>query len=49
MLGSKAGWIEVQAKRRDRKFDEYPEESIAEWHRRLGLEFKKESNRRKRR
>ena len=37
MLGSKAGWVETQAKRRDRKFDEYPEESIADWHRRLGL------------
>jgi hypothetical protein len=36
MLGSKAGWVEVEGKRRDRKFDEYPEESIADWHRRLG-------------
>ena len=37
MLGSKASWVEVAAKRRDRKFDEYPKESIAEWHERLGL------------
>ena len=38
MLGSKARWVEVQAKRRDRKFRAYPQESIAEWHQRLGLE-----------
>lgn len=37
MLGSKANWVEVHAGPRDRKFDEYPEESIAEWHQRLGL------------
>jgi hypothetical protein len=37
MLGSKASWIEIEAKRGDRKFDEYPQESIAEWHERLGL------------
>ncbi|MGH8495451.1 MAG: GFA family protein [Gammaproteobacteria bacterium] len=40
MLGSKAMWVEVEveAKPRDRRFDEYPEESIADWHQRLGLE-----------
>lgn len=38
MLGSKANWVEVHTGPRDRKFDEYPEESIAEWHQRLGLE-----------
>lgn len=38
MLGSKASWVEVHAGPRDRTFGEYPEESIAEWHRRLGLE-----------
>ena len=38
MLGSKPKWVEVQAKRGDRKFREYPIESIADWHRRLGLE-----------
>ena len=38
MLGSKANWVPVFAGPRDKKFDEYPEESIAEWHRRLGLE-----------
>src|SRR3990172_8718284 len=38
MPGSKASWVPVLAGPRDKKFDEYPEESIAEWHQRLGLE-----------
>jgi len=38
MLGSKAGWVPVDAGPSDRKFEEYPDESLAEWHRRLGLE-----------
>lgn len=38
MLGSKAGWVEVQAGPRDQRFENYPEESIADWHQRLGLE-----------
>ena len=38
MLASKANWVPVLAGPRDKQFDEYPEESIAEWHRRLGLE-----------
>ncbi len=38
MLTSKAPWVEVHAGSRDRKFDEYPNESIADWHKRLGLE-----------
>jgi hypothetical protein len=37
MLGSKANWVPVNAGRRDRRYDEYPEESIAAWHKRLGL------------
>ena len=37
MLGSKAPWVEVRADPRDKRFDEYPEESIAQWHERLGL------------
>ena len=49
MVGSKASWVEVEAKRKDRKFDDYPQESIADWHQRLGLKQKKEPNRRKRR
>lgn len=37
MVGSKAPWVEVRADPQDQCFDEYPEESIAEWHERLGL------------
>ncbi len=38
MLGSKAPWVDVQAGGKDKLFDGYPEESIAAWHERLGLE-----------
>ena len=38
MLGSKANWVEVHAGRKDSRFDEYPDESLAAWHQRLGLE-----------
>jgi hypothetical protein len=38
MLGSKAPWVEVHAGPRDRLFEVFPDESIADWHRRLGLE-----------
>lgn len=37
MLGSKAPWVDVRADPPDKLFEEYPEESIAEWHERLGL------------
>ena len=48
MLGSKASWVEVAAGRRDRKFKEYPQESIADWHQRLGLETGKVSKKKQR-
>ena len=38
LLDSKASWVEVEARDNDRCFAGYPEESLAEWHRRLGLE-----------
>lgn len=38
MLGSKAGWVEVQPRSGDQTFDDYPDESLAGWHERLGLE-----------
>lgn len=38
MTASKAPWVEVEAGDNDRVFEHYPDESIAEWHRRLGLE-----------
>ena len=37
MLGSKAAWVEPTIGPRDQQFAEYPTESIAEWHQRLGL------------
>ena len=39
MLSSKASWVPVAAGRRDQQFDAYPNEAIAEWHQRLGLEL----------
>lgn len=38
MVGSKAPWVELGIGEKDRVFEEYPDESIAAWHRRLGLE-----------
>ncbi|TNE35149.1 MAG: GFA family protein [Alphaproteobacteria bacterium] len=38
MLGSKKAWVPVDAGARDKCFDGYPDESIADWHKRLGLE-----------
>jgi hypothetical protein len=38
MLGSKAGWVEPWVRPGDKTFDTYPDEGIADWHRRLGLE-----------
>jgi hypothetical protein len=37
MLAHKANWVEVRADEQDQLFDEYPRESIAQWHERLGL------------
>jgi hypothetical protein len=37
MLEFKAPWVEIQKKPRDKEFDEYPEESLADWHKRLKL------------
>ncbi|WP_225773989.1 GFA family protein [Pseudomonas sp. Marseille-Q5115] len=38
LLNSKASWVEVQGGAEDKRFEEYPEESIADWHQRLKLE-----------
>jgi hypothetical protein len=38
MLGFKASWVPLLTGPQDQCFDEYPEESIADWHQRLGLE-----------
>ncbi|MDH3761297.1 MAG: GFA family protein [Gammaproteobacteria bacterium] len=37
MLGSKAGWVEAAIKPGDKCFDQYPDESIAQWHQRHKL------------
>jgi hypothetical protein len=37
MTASKAPWVEIQAGPDDKTFDAYPDESIAQWHERLGL------------
>lgn len=38
MLEFKAPWVEPQFGPHDRRHDRYPDESIADWHRRLGVE-----------
>lgn len=37
MLGSKATWVEAQIGPDDQCFDEYPKESLEDWHRARGL------------
>ncbi|WP_425473305.1 GFA family protein [Verticiella sediminum] len=37
MLGSRANWAVPQPNAGDRMFDEYPDESLAQWHRRQGF------------
>lgn len=37
MLGAKPNWVRLDAKRGEARFDDYPEESLDDWHRRHGL------------
>ena len=37
MLADRAPWVEPCLGPHDRTFDGYPDESLAEWHDRLGL------------
>ena len=37
MLGSKPDWVDVHVRPADETFDDYPKESLAEWHRRHRL------------
>ncbi|TPN01113.1 GFA family protein [Mesorhizobium sp. B2-1-3A] len=37
MLKYKANWVEPEIGKRDKMFDVYPEESIADWHKRTGM------------
>jgi hypothetical protein len=39
MLDSRANWVEPEPKSNDQCFAEYPEEDIAQWHKRLNLEM----------
>lgn len=36
MVASKAAWVELRERPNDKVFDRYPDESIAEWHVRMG-------------
>ena len=38
MLGSMAEWVEPDTRSEDKQFNQYPEESIEQWHQRHGLE-----------
>jgi len=38
MTGSKASWVEIREDEDDKIFKDFPDESIEEWHKRLGLE-----------
>lgn len=37
MLGSKANWVRLDARPGEAQFDEYPDQSLEEWHRDHGL------------
>jgi hypothetical protein len=37
MLGSKASWVEPEFRKGDERFEAYPRESLADWHRRHGI------------
>ena len=37
LLDSKAPWVQVRSDSRDKLYPQFPEESIAQWHERLGL------------
>lgn len=38
MLGSKAPWVEAEGHATDPRLETYPEESLAQWHQRHGLQ-----------
>jgi hypothetical protein len=38
MLGSKAPWVKVEGEPEDARFDDYPDQSLAEWHAAKGLQ-----------
>jgi hypothetical protein len=38
MVSSKAGWVPLDAATADKRFDQYPDESLADWHSRVGYQ-----------
>lgn len=38
MLSYKANWVQIEAGPQDQQFVEYPQQSLAQWHRAMGLE-----------
>lgn len=38
MLGSKPGWVAAEGRPDDARFDAYPDQSLADWHRAHGME-----------
>ncbi|NNC63250.1 MAG: GFA family protein, partial [Gammaproteobacteria bacterium] len=44
MMASRASWIEPHIEAHDKVFERYPDESIAAWHQRLGLEDRPEES-----
>jgi len=38
MLGSKASWVPLNVNSQDKRFDAYPDESLADWHARVGVD-----------
>lgn len=37
LLDSKASWVEVDKRKKDKTFQHFPKESLLEWHQRLGV------------
>jgi len=37
LLDSKVSWVQIRADPQDKQYQGFPEESIAEWHQRLGF------------
>jgi hypothetical protein len=37
LVGSKASWVKIEGRPKDRRFKRYPDMSLAEWHQQMGL------------
>ena len=38
MIGSKAGWVPIETRPGDELFDQYPDKSLADWHKENGYD-----------